>query len=316
LEKILVTGSNGPLGFALQEISKGISNSKSEIHFTTSKSLNLLDKSKVRDFFLDMKPTAVIHLAAKSGNAALNKVYPVDMFQENFEMTSNVLSVAKDSDVKRIIMASSTAAYPTPRLIPADESLFHSGPPSQIDYPYAYAKRLMDPLAEMYRTQYGLDICVPIINGILGPKMNFRKGESLMLAGLIRRFLEYKEFGIGDGYIVQGDGTPIREYTSSADLALLLLKLLDAPVIPKLINIGNSQGYTVREYAQMVAQSLEIDLAQITFTEEPDFSKVTYNQLTDNSLLKAILKFEYREIPLAIDETIDWFRKNYSWAAV
>ena len=255
-----------------------------------------------------------MHLAAKSGNANLNKISPVNMFQENFDMASNILVAAKESEVKRVIMTSSTSAYPSPRLIPATETLLHTGPPSEIDYPYAYAKRMMDPLAAMYRTQFGLDICVPIINGILGPKMNFRNGESLMLAGLIRRFLEYKELGIGDGFIVHGDGTPIREYTSSNDLAVLLLKLLEFETLPNLINLGNTKGYSVREYAVMVAQSLKVDVSQIVFTEIPDASKVPYNQLTDNSFLKSILDFEFEEIPLAIDKTIYWLRENYSWA--
>jgi GDP-L-fucose synthase len=314
LNKIIVTGTNGPLGFALSELVQKTLSPDSNFIFTNSKSLNLLDLSKVKDFFLDAKPDVVMHLAAKSGSASLNKISPVTMFQENFDMTSNILIAAKESDVKRIIMTSSTAAYPSPRLIPATETMLHSGPPSENDYPYGYAKRMMDPLATMYRTQFGLDVCVPIINGILGPKMNFRSGESLMLAGLMRRFLEYKELGIGDGFIVHGDGTPRREYTSSNDLAVLLLRLLEFEALPNLINIGNSKAYSVREYAAMVAHSLKVDESQIVFTETPDTSKVPYNQLTDNSFLQSILDFEFEEIPHAIDKTIYWLRENYSWA--
>jgi GDP-L-fucose synthase len=315
LNKILVTGTNGPLGFALSELFQKTLNPDTNAIFTNSKSLNLLDLSKLKDFFRDVRPNIVMHLAAKSGNANLNKISPVNMFQENFDMASNILIAAKESGVKRIIMTSSTAAYPSPRLIPAAESLLHSGPPSDIDFPYAYAKRMMDPLASMYRTQFGLDVCVPIINGILGPRMNFRNGESLMLAGLMRRFLEYKELGIGEGFIVYGDGSPMREYTSSHDLAVLLLRLLELESLPNLINLGNTKAYSVREYATMVAHSLKVDESQIVFTETPNISKLPYNQLTDNSFLKSILDFEFEEIPLVIDKTINWLRENYSWAA-
>ena len=309
-----MTGTNGPLGYALKELSLRNTPPGMEFIFTSSKTLDLLNGQAVHSFLQEARPYAIIHLAAKSGNANLNKSNPVDMFQENFLMFSNILAASRDSEVQRILMTSSTSAYPSPRLVPANESMLHLGPPSINDYPYAYAKRLMDPLAEMYRTQFGLDICVPIVNGILGPKMNFKNGESLMLAGIMRRFLEYKEFGIGDGYVVQGDGSPLREYTSSDDLANLLLKLLEIEVIPKLINLGNSQAYSVRSYAEMVADALKIDSTKILFTEEFDPKRVVYNQLTDNSLLKSIIEFDFEEIPLAIDKTIHWLRDNYSWA--
>lgn len=314
MKKVLVTGSNGPLGFALKKLVDESNDYDSHFHFSVSKSLNLLDKNSVKDFFTEFRPNVVIHLAAKSGNANLNKTKPVDMFQSNFLMASNILENAKDFGIRRVIMASSTAAYPSPRLIPATESMLHDGPPSEIDFPYAYAKRLMEPLAQMYRTQFGLDISIPIVNGILGPKMNFRTGESLMLAGLIRRFLEFKEFGVGQGYTVQGDGTPLREYTTSSDLAQILLKLMQMESVPKIINIGNNKPYSVKEYAEMVAKSLNIDTSLIEFTEKFDPMKISYNQLTDNSLLQSLSKIEYEEISSGIDRTVSWFRENYTLA--
>lgn len=237
---------------------------------------------------------------------------PVDMFEKNMDMSMNVLHAAAKSEVKKTILVSSTSAYPAQRLAPAREADLHAGPPSSTDYPYAFAKRMMDPLARAYRDQYGMQVSVAIVNGIVGPHMNFKKGESVMLAGLIRRFYEQKNSGDQEpSYLVHGDGTPVREYTFSTDLAKALFWLVGEEEMPELINIGNSHGLSVREYAEIVCDCLQIDPKRLTFSEPAGSQAPSYNQLTDNSLFKGLSNFEFTDTKSAIALTTDWFRENY-----
>ena len=310
--KILVTGANGPLGHAVRELSMS-NQTEHEFLFTGSKELELIDKAAVFEYFQMCKPDYVFHLAAKSGGANLNKLIPVDMFEKNMNMTMNILMAGAKSEVKKTILVSSTSAYPAKRLAPAREAEMHAGPPSATDYPYAFAKRMMDPLARAYRDQYGMQISVAIVNGIVGPHMNFKKNESVMLAGLIRRFYEQQQFGDpNEPYIVHGDGTPVREYTYSFDLARALNYLVNVEEMPELINIGNSQGMSVREYAEIVCDCLKIDRNRIVFSEPEGLQAISYNQMTDNSIFKDLSKFEFTETKSAIAGTIEWFRENYA----
>ena len=309
--KILVTGVNGPLGHAVKSLSVS-ELTEHEFLFTGSKDLELTDKSAVNQYFQLHKPDFVFHLAAKSGGANLNKLIPVDMFEKNMNMSMNILQAAATNSVQKTILVSSTSAYPAQRLSPAREMDLHAGPPSSTDYPYAFAKRMMDPLAHSYRDQYGMQVSVAIVNGIVGPKMNFRKGESVMLAGLIRRFYEQSSFGDSqEPYLVHGDGTPVREYTFSHDLARALFWLANESEMPELINIGNSQGMSVREYAEIVCNCLQIDPERLTFSEPSGSNASSYNQLTDNSLFRELANFSFTDTASAIRLTTDWFKENY-----
>jgi GDP-L-fucose synthase len=278
--------------------------------------LELLDKVAVNKYFKLHKPDYVFHLAAKSGGANLNKLIPVDMFEKNMNMSMNILQAAASNDVKKTLLVSSTSAYPAQRLVPARESDLHMGSPSSTDYPYAFAKRMMEPLARAYRDQYGMQVSVAIVNGIVGPNMNFKKGESVMLAGLIRRFYEQQKFGDpNEPFLVYGDGTPIREYTYSLDLAKALLWMINEVHMPEIINIGNSEGLSVRNYAEIVCGCLQIDTSRLAFSE-PEGSNVTsYNQLTDNSLFRQLSNFEFTDIRSAIALTTNWLKENYEKVA-
>jgi GDP-L-fucose synthase len=306
--RALITGTNGPLGYALNSLMTSDYNSD----FTNSSILDLRDKRNVIDYMAMTKPDVVIHLAAKSGGAALNSTEPVQMFEDNMNMTMNILAGAVNSGVKRVILASSTSAYPSKRVDPAHEEQLHNGAPNDSDYPYAYAKRMMEPLARAYSSQYGINVCVAIVNGIVGPKMNFKLGKSVMLAALIRRFYETSLIPDSEqDYYVFGDGSPIREYTYSFDLAKALLWLVESENLPRIINIGSSASYSIREYAEFVLESLSLDKSKLRFTEPIGSSLNTYNQTTDNSLFLESSKFEFTDIKASIAETLDWLKSNY-----
>ena len=303
--RILVTGTNGPLGFAVKDYFNSFGSSL-ECFYVNSEVANLLDAEQTYSAFKKIDPTHVLHLAAKSGAAILNKTYPVQMFNENITMATNVLNASVKQKVEKVVITSSTAAYPTDLANPSRESDLHSGPPNANDYPYAYAKRMIDILAKAYRSQYGLQTSVAVVNGIVGPNMNFKEGQSVMLAGLIKRFYDQKNKNDGE-FLVFGDGTPVREYTYSFDLAKALFWILSKENAPELINIGNSKGCTIKQYAEYVASALQINLERIVFSEEVIPGKPVYNQRTDNSKFLEMSFFEYTDIEDSIRDTVTWY---------
>ena len=133
-----------------------------------------------------------------------------------------------------------------------------------------------------------------------------------MLAGMIRRFYEQSiSSKCNEEYLVFGDGTPIREYTNSYDLAKAIFWLAEQQAIPEILNIGNSDGRSIAEYAALVASSLKLDTSRLIFSEAPTTNAVVYNHQTDNSAFVGISNFKYSSIEDSIEATVKWVRDNY-----
>ena len=309
--RILVTGKNGALGKAIMKLSALNAFQSAEFLFTDSKSLDLTDKKQVDNFFQVHKPNYVLHLAAKSGVAKLNEFIPAEIFDTNMTMSMNILSAASKSDVSKTILVSSSAAYPAQLGRPAQESDLHAGSPRQVDFAYAYAKRMMDPLAQAYRIQFNMNVSVAIVNGIVGPYMNFKPGESFMLAGMIRRFCEQQKLEAGNAnYQVFGNSKAEREYTYSEDLAKAIFWLVSQNQMPPLINLGNNLNLSIKDYAEIICDCLGINRNLLEFSEHFNQQPDLNNFLTDNSLFINLSNFQYTDIYEAIDSTINWFRKS------
>ena len=81
---ILITGGNGLVGRHLRET----------LHFPASPRRHIYDlliKDDVHRMFEKYKPNTVIHLAARVGGIVDNMTNPVDYYEQNVLMNTNVL---------------------------------------------------------------------------------------------------------------------------------------------------------------------------------------------------------------------------------
>ena len=198
--------------------------------------------------------------------------------------------------------------YPSRAPNPIKEDYIHDGQPHESNYSYSFAKRLIDPSIKAYRTEYGLHAIGLAVNGIFGPNMNFKAGESIMVAALLRRFYENRE---NDAPIViWGDGSPLREYTFSQDLARAFMWSLDHYDGTQFLNVGSTEEHTVKETAGMIADGLGIDPRRIVFdTTKP---AGIYRKATDNSRFVELSHFRYTPFRTGLEQTLRWFGENYS----
>jgi GDP-L-fucose synthase len=158
-----------------------------------------------------------------------------------------------------------------------------------------------------------MKVSVAIVNGIVGPYMNFKPNESFMLAGMIRRFCEQQRSEArNSNYQVFGNSKAEREYTYSEDLAKAILWLVSQNHMPPLVNLGNNLNLSIKDYAEIICDCLEIDRDLLEFPEHFNQISDLNNFLTDNSLFINLSNFQYTDIYEAVDNTINWFRKNYN----
>jgi GDP-L-fucose synthase len=303
--RILVTGGTGLLGTGLRLIADDYPGR--EFLFLGSKDCDLTKPEAVRQVVASFRPDAILHYAALSGGIEYSLAYPATLLRDNVLMNFNVLEAARVNRVKKVVMALSVGMYPPDAPLPLREEFIHDGPPHHTNAEYAFAKRLVDPAIRAYRKEYGMNVIGFVPNGIFGENMNFRKKESIMLAALIRRFYEEKD--TGEPLEVWGDGTPLREYTYSRDMARATMWCLDHYDEEQFLNIGTNEEHSIREIAERICSFLGIETSRLYFNREKPNG--VFRRNTDNSRFLSLSRFQYTPFEEGLKNTIDWFVRHY-----
>jgi GDP-L-fucose synthase len=300
--QILISGGSGMVGQALlQKIPSGI--------FVSSQEYNLINYEQTYKMFEKYKPSCVIHLAAKVGGIKANMDYMGDFYKDNIMINTNVLESARKCGVEKVISLMSTCVYPDKVTYPLTEEQVHDGPPHSSNYAYAYAKRMLDIQSRAYRNQYGCDFITAIPNNLYGENDNFHLEDGHVIPALLRKIWEAK---INNNSFVEcwGDGSPLREFTYSEDLARILLFLIENYDKASPINIGNTEEYSIKEVVELLCKFLKYDGEIVWNTDKPagQFRKPSSNQ----KLLDLGWKKEwYTPFKKGLKKTCEWFIMNY-----
>ena len=303
--KILVTGSSGVAGSGLRRIRGEYPQHR--FIFTTSRDIDLLDWGQLAAFMERERPEGIMHLAAVSGGIGLSIKHPAGMLRDNVRMTFNVLEAARQYGVAKTVMTMTTGMYPVDAPLPLNEDSIHNGPPHWSNYGSSYAKRLIDPAVRAYREEYGLNVIGLIPNGIFGEDDNFNLEDAPMLPALIRRCWENRDTTAP--IVVWGDGTPLREYTYSHDVARTFMWALANYNEGGPLNLGSSEELSIGDIAMMVLEIMGIDKGRLAFdTSKPNG---IHRKGIDNSRFLALSGHRYTPFREGLERTIRWFCDTY-----
>lgn len=301
MRKILVTGGTAVAGLAFNAIKDDYP--ENEFNLIGSKDCDLTNREQTFDFIRSYKPDAIIHLAALMGGVGFTTKYPVDALKQNVIMNFNILDVAKEMNLEKLIMTLSSGMYPPNAPLPLKEEYIHDGDAHISNYSYSHAKRLIEPSIRAYRSQYGLNVIGLVPNGIFGENDNFNEEDATMLPSLIKRFYENKNNN--SKIVIWGDGSPLREYTYSKDIAKINMWCLDNYNDVQILNIGSTEEKSVLEIACMIADNLGIDTNRFVFdTSKPNG---VFKKSTDNSKFVGLSGFKYTPFEEGLRNTIKWF---------
>jgi GDP-L-fucose synthase len=304
-KRILVTGGSALVGTAV----RAIQNDYPGRNFVLigSKDCDLTDRAGTIDFVRKTGPDAIIHLAAISGGVGLSTRYPATLLRDNVLMNLNILEAARLSGVKKTVMTLSSGMYPSDAPNPLKEEYIHQGDPHPSNYSYSFAKRLIEPAIRAYRTEYSMNVIGLIPNGIFGENDNFNEESAPMLPSLIKRF--YEATNGESKLVVWGDGSPLREYTYSKDVARAFMWALDSYDDPGILNVGTTEEHSVKEIALMVAEVMEIPRERIEFdTTKPSG---IFRKSVDNSKFLRLSSFTFTPFRTGLEHTIRWFSETY-----
>lgn len=260
-ESLLLLGHNGLIGSALLKQLKN-RNYKNIITIKKEK-INLLNFSKLENFFKKKKPKKVIIAAARVGGIIANEKYPFNFIYENSVIQNNIVSLCIKYKCKKTIFLGSSCIYPKLWKKPfKEQDLILSNLEKTNEY-YAIAKIAGLKLCEAFNKQFNKSIpkfITVIPPNLFGHNDNYDNQNSHVLAALIRKFYEAckKKYSKVE---VWGTGKCKREFLYSIDAADMILDILetDEKKILKFtggkfshINIGTGKDYSINEIAKII----------------------------------------------------------------
>lgn len=303
--ELLVTGGSGLVGSAVRRLLP----EDFDAVFIGSKDYDLTNPTKARKMIRDFKPKKIIHLAAKVGGVKANTEKVADFFNENVLINTNVLMAADKYDVQHVVSMLSTCVYPDVEWVtyPLTEVQLHKGPPHDSNFGYAYAKRMLEVQSRAYRKQKGRNYITAIPNNIYGPHDNFDLENGHVVPAVIRKVHEAKLNNKSVSF--WGDGSPLREFTFSEDVAAVLLKMIGCPngsvydsEFP--CNIGNNEEISIKELVETV-----VDIVGFTGDIVWDTTKPSGQYRKPSQASR--ITHEYKSLKQGLEITYKWFRTNY-----
>ena len=228
----------------------------------------------------------ILHLAAQI-SVPQSVENPQETFFTNTQGTLNVLELAKNIEVKKIVLSSSAAIYGDKTLPPCKES---AKPACQS--PYALSKLQGEEMLKMYNLLYNLPTATLRYFNVFGPRQNPNSAYAAVIAKFVDCFIKKQPLTIF------GDGQQMRDFVFVKDIAranIFAALNLDKGEV---YNVAAGAHYTLLELVEIL-NNLFGYKAQINFAPArlgdikasfADISKITATGFKPNYTLKTGLK--------------------------
>ncbi len=211
---------------------------------------DLRNKVEVFQVFKDHRIDAVMHFAAYS-LVGESMQHPAIYYENNIYGTLNLLMAMQENGVEHFIFSSTAATYGEPRSVPIDEE--HPTSPTNV---YGETKLAVEKMLDWFDSIYAIkSVRLRYFNAAgadpFGDIGELHSPESHLIPLVLATALGQREcISIyGDDYPTD-DGTCVRDYIHVTDLAeahALALEYLRSGRDSAVFNLGNGNGYSVRE---------------------------------------------------------------------
>jgi GDP-L-fucose synthase len=307
--RVLVTGGSGLVGKGIE----AVADSFPELQLILASSSDG-DLRKEEDVDLLIQKHApldgVIHLAANVGGLFKNMNYPVQMLEDNLIMNTNILKVAHKHNINHVLCFLSTCIFPDkPPAYPITSDMLHEGPPHPSNEGYALAKRMQEVQCRAYQKQYGRRYFCVVPTNIYGPHDNFHLEDAHVVPALIHKcYLAKKN---NTPFVVGGDGSPLRQFIHSHDVARLVLWAFTnyQDISRPLILCPPDAEVSIATIVNYIAEALEFKENVSFDTSKPNGQfKKTADAAHLESLLHGVV---YTPLETGIKEATAWFVDAY-----
>jgi GDP-L-fucose synthase len=301
---VLVTGGTGLIGRQVVDI---LCNAGAKVKIVSLDRIKVNDKAEhvygdltsfefCQDITKDMD--FVFHLAGIKGSIEVTKAKPASFFVPLLMMNTNMLEACRINKVQRVVYTSSIGAYTSAEVFIETENL--DGPPMDM-FP-GWAKRMAELQIQAYKIQYNLNnfsIVRPC--NVYGPGDNFDPNSAMVIPSLMYR-IYHKENPV----VIWGDGSAIRDFAYSKDVAEGIILALHYGTNSRFVNLGSGKGYSVKELVETLNSFIDFNYKFDT-TKSPGFPK----RMMDVSLARKLIHYNPTTSLLdGLKETWNWYVEN------
>ena len=310
-KKILIAGGTGMVG---QQLVQLLIDLGAQVYVASMDHKSLVNKKVIKFYQKDLmhldnclnvtkNKDIVFNLLGVTGSPQTNIEKPGSFMMSNLYCAINILYASQKNNVQRYLYTSTYGVYgPSAKM---RENNVWKTFPSDHDKYAGWAKRIGELQVEAYAKEFNfksLHIVRPA--NIYGPYLNFNPKNSMVVASLIRRIFQNE-----NPLKVWGDGTNIRDFVYSEDVARAMIKVMQKNIqVP--INIGSGKGVSIKKLVNIIASNKRLKkVPKIVFDKtKPSGDK---KRVLDTNLLTKNKIFLNESLENGIDKTIEWYLNNY-----
>jgi len=267
MSKVLIFGVGGFVGGYLADelahhgyevVGSDINEPKFIDKFSCFKTGNLLDKECVQKIVDEIKPDAIINLAAISSVGQSWNMPDVTM-QVNVIGAINLMEAARRLDkLPKLMFIGSSEEYQISD-VPIDEKT-----PLNANNPYGISKITQEQFVELYRERYGMKIYYvrPFNHTGIGQR------DSFVLPSFCKQAAEIDMSG-EPGVIHVGNLAAERDFSDVRDIVRAYRMILESSDCKKIYNVGSGEAYKLEELLKYIVslsnQKIDIQVDEDRF---------------------------------------------------
>jgi NAD dependent epimerase/dehydratase len=314
-KKVLITGADGFIGSHLTEalVNQGY-DVRAFVYYNSFNSYGWLDsislktKNQIEFFAGDIRDPNGVREAMKGVDivfhlAALIAIpfsyhSPDSYIDTNVKGTLNIIQAAKDNQVSRVLVTSTSEVYGTAQFVPITE--LH---PKQPQSPYSASKIGADAIADSFYRSFDLPLTIVRPFNTFGPRQSARA----VIPAIISQLLN------GAEQIKLGDITPTRDLLFVKDTVNGFLKIAECDkLIGHEVNIATQSEITIGELAQSLINQINPNakIVSDSIRLRPEKSEV-FRLFGSNEKLKSFTNWKQNySIEEGLAETVEWFSQK------
>ena len=303
-KNVLVTGGTGLIGRQAVNI---LCDAGANVKIVSLDKINVNDKAEhvygdltSFEFCQDITKNMdfVFHVAGIKGSIEVTKTKPASHFVPALMFNTNVLEACRINKVQKTVYTSSIGAYASAEVLKESQNI--EGPP--MDFLAGWAKRMAELQIQAYKIQYNLDnfsIVRPC--NVYGPGDNFDPNSAMVIPSLMYR-IYHKENPV----LIWGDGSAIRDFAYSRDVAEGVILALYYGTQSQFVNLGSGKGYSIKELVETLHSFIDFNY-KFDATKPSGFPK----RVMDISLARKLIHYNpTTSLRDGLKQTWDWFVKN------
>lgn len=223
---------------------------------------------------------------------------PRKYMHNNINAMANILEIARENKVKKVVYASSAAIY-------GNRKSNKENAKEDIKSTYGLTKSIEENMAKFYTKQYKVNTIGLRYFNIYGEGQNIKNSELPVIPSFIQGILKHGKIYIYGSTSIERDFVYIKDIVHANLLACIAGKEANGRVF----NIGNGYATSLYDLTKLIQKLLNIQNVDIEIQNKRkgDIEKSVANIENSKKYLKYIPQYNLEE---GLKQCINWYREN------